>query len=437
MTNITTESQEPGGEVSLQDLLPTIAQVFLTILLGWLSGLANIFPPEAARGLNIFVGKYSLPSLVFISLATFDFNTVNFAFLLGIFLSKLQIFVFTIILEVIISRNLTRAAMFAMFCTQTNDFAMGVPLLEAVLGDHPYKSYLYLVAPISLVILNPIGFIILETGKGTGGERSLLRSVVVVLTGLGTNPLVVMTLLGILTKFIFTGSPPEALQKVLSKLGAAFGCLAPFTLGLGMVGKFKFLQGGNLSTLIIMMIIKCIISPLSCHMMVSQASLWLHGAIDLRLSNFSFLYGTFPPALGVMSYATHYQVTPELVSAGIVLCTAVSAPLMFLSAQILTILSVSSQDDHFLTAVRSLDYNTAIWSLVGALLTLAILLLSQRYAQLPHCFTTALLAQSLVAPLSAVLLHHNLVSSEAQVVQSGLQQTLSSRCIFSSLGTHS
>ena len=419
MTNNTTEWKEAegGGEVSLDALLPTIAQVFLTIVLGWISGVANIFPPEAAKGLNVFVGKYSLPSLVFISLATFDFTTVNYAFLLGIFLSKLQIFVFTIILEVMISRNLSRAAMFAMFSTQTNDFAMGVPLLEAVLGDHPYTSYLYLVAPISLVILNPIGFIILETGRETDGERTLLRSVLVVLTGLGSNPVLVMTVLGVITNLIFSGSPPAILQQVLTKLGAAFSCLAPFTLGLGMVGKFRFLKGGNLSTLIILIIIKCFLSPLSCHMMVSQASLWLESTADLSLSNLSFLYGTFPPALGVMSYAAQYQVSQELVSAGIVLCTAVSAPLMFLAAQILTILSVDSQDDQLVTAISTLDYNTAICSLLGVVLCLAIFLLSQRYSQLPHCFTTALLLHSLLAPLSAVLLHHNLVSAEVQVLR--------------------
>ena len=126
--------------------------------------------------------------------------------------------------------------------------------------------------------------------------------------------------------------------------------------------------------------------------------------------NFSFLYGTFPPALGVMSYASQYSVCPELVSAGIVLCTAVSAPLMFLSTEILKILSISSEEEKLSSMTRNLDYHMAILSMVGVTIILTIFIVSKRYTHLPHCFTTALLLQSLIAPLSAVLLHHGLVS---------------------------
>ena len=192
-----------------------------------------------------------------------------------------------------------------------------------------------------------------------------------------------------------------------------------FTLGLGMVDKFRFLRGGNLSTLIIMMIIKCILAPISSHFMVGQVSEWLYGETDRSLMNFSFLYGTFPPALGVMAYASQYGVTPELVSAGIVLCTAVSAPLMFLSAQILTILSISSEEDQLSSLTRSLDYHMAIFSIVGVSVILTIFLVSRRHAQLPHCFTTALLVQSVVAPLSAVLIHHHVISPSLGVGLSG------------------
>ena len=53
--------------------------------------------------------------------------------------------------------------------------------------------------------------------------------------------------------------------------------------------------------------------------------------VDRKLVNFAFLYGTFPTALSVMSYAAQYDTFPELVSAGIILCTMVSAPLMYVS----------------------------------------------------------------------------------------------------------
>ena len=48
------------------------------------------------------------------------------------------------------------------------------PILKAIYGQsHPeYSSYMYLLAPISLVILNPIGFIILEVGRANNSNNS-------------------------------------------------------------------------------------------------------------------------------------------------------------------------------------------------------------------------------------------------------------------------
>ena len=131
---------DSSENIDLGDLVPTIAQIFLTISLGWLAGTFKVIGPQEARGLNIFIGKYSMPSLVFISLATLDFSTINVAFLLGIFISKFCLFFVVMLLIRFSFRDISTAAMFAMFCTQTNDFAMGLPLLTAVLGRGHHLS---------------------------------------------------------------------------------------------------------------------------------------------------------------------------------------------------------------------------------------------------------------------------------------------------------
>ena len=52
------------------------------------------------------------------------------------------------------------------------------PILKAIYGQsHPeYSSYMYLLAPISLVILNPIGFIILELGRANNWDNASISS---------------------------------------------------------------------------------------------------------------------------------------------------------------------------------------------------------------------------------------------------------------------
>ena len=102
-------------------------------------------------------------------------------------------------------------------------------------------------------------------------------------------------------------------------------------------------------------------------------------------------------------------------AAGIVLCTAVSAPLMFLSAQILRILHSSLQDTQLVSSINTLNYTVGIGSIIGVCLTLTIFLLSQRFLLLPHCFTTAMLVESLLAPTAAILLQTGVISPDWQV----------------------
>ena len=92
---------------------------------------------------------------------------------------------------------------------------------------------------------------------------------------------------------------------------------------------------------------------------------------------------------------------------------------LYNTACVFAILSISSEEDQLSSLTRSLDYHMAIFSIVGVSVILTIFLVSRRHAQLPHCFTTALLVQSVVAPLSAVLIHHHVISPSLGVSLSG------------------
>lgn len=95
-----------------------------------------------------------------------DFSKVEWLFLGSIAASKSLVFFVAMILTVITIRplNLGLAAAFAIFVSQSNDFALGVPIVDAVYSkSHPsYIKYIYLIAPISLCFLNPIAFFFME-----------------------------------------------------------------------------------------------------------------------------------------------------------------------------------------------------------------------------------------------------------------------------------
>lgn len=128
---------------------------------------------------------------------------------------------------------------------------------------HPeYASYLYLMAPISLAILNPVGLVLMEISKIIKnrdevsrnpplcpetcpaeqlskqrrclGDRTIL--VLTTIRSLFFNPLLLMTLLGVAGGFLFPKGLPEMVASVLRVFGQSFSATALFLLGLKIVG---------------------------------------------------------------------------------------------------------------------------------------------------------------------------------------------------------
>ena len=169
-------------------------------------------------------------------------NSVNWTFILAVLISKTLIFLGVLIVTYIVGRRAApKAGLYAIFATQSNDFALGSPIVEAVYGKtHPnYVGYLYLMAPISLVILNPIGFVLMELGKQEENSSNVpkLEKFKNVIKGVSTNPIIFMTVLGVFGNFIFQGKLPQVIDGFLSSLGDAFSACALFLLGLKMVNK--------------------------------------------------------------------------------------------------------------------------------------------------------------------------------------------------------
>ena len=151
-------------ETNLDNLYPALVQCFGIILLGFIAGKFSIISDVEAKGLGTFIGTFSLPALIFVSMCQLDFSIVNWTFLASITIAKSLIFFVVLFVGLFLHQPMdpSRSALFAIFCTQSNDFALGYPVLEAIYGSkHPeYPMYMYLLAPVSLAFLNPIGFVL-------------------------------------------------------------------------------------------------------------------------------------------------------------------------------------------------------------------------------------------------------------------------------------
>ena len=123
--------------------------------------------------------------------------------------------------------------------------------VEALYRDcHPeYLKYIYLVAPVSLVCLNPIGFFMMEYHRERTLEStsavSKFHCIAVTLRGVLSNPIVFMTFFGVVANFILqqvSSGVPVVVDNILTVLSNAFSATALFYLGLKNVpdgGKRK------------------------------------------------------------------------------------------------------------------------------------------------------------------------------------------------------
>ncbi|KAJ8917326.1 hypothetical protein NQ315_002348 [Exocentrus adspersus] len=422
MENITMGNSTTGA--AMENLYPALAQCFIIIICGYCAGRMNLISETEAKGINTFVGTFSLPSLIFMSLAELELSHVNWLFLLSVLISKSIIFISVIVVTLLVGRPLKfgRAGIFAIFCTQSNDFAIGYPIVAALYkSTHPeYANYLYLMAPISLAILNPVAFILMEIGK-RGDRRSSeqllindgvipssfslhnerFKLVVSVAKSIVFNPIILMTVLGVAGNFIFRHKVPLYLKGTLEVLGSAFSASALFLLGLRMVGKVHKLRGATLVVPGILIMVKLIALPLVTREVISVIHAGFNKSETVDLSTYGFLYGTFPSAPTVFVFATQYSIDVDLIASAMVVCTFVSAPLMFVSAKMITIASCDPSE--YVKQLNSFTMDISIIGLIACLWVFLVFVLTKKIWKIPHKITACLVLSQLTSCVGVIL----------------------------------
>lgn len=151
-----------------KDLIAVLFECFLIITLGYLSCRFKLISTHA-KDLNSYLTTFALPMIIFLNIAQMNFQTINLSFLLCMLTSKLLVFILVTLLTLAISypTNFGYAGALSILATQSNDFALGYPLIKSLYGDTRSEmlDYLNLMAPIQLLILNPLGIVMLEYQK--------------------------------------------------------------------------------------------------------------------------------------------------------------------------------------------------------------------------------------------------------------------------------
>ncbi|XP_042586680.1 integral membrane protein GPR155-like isoform X1 [Cyprinus carpio] len=400
--------------MSVDKLLPALLECFGIILCGYVAGRTNIIPATQAKGLGSFVSKFALPALLFKNMVLLDFGDVIWPFFFSILVAKVTVFFFVCVLTLLVAdreSRFSKAGLFSIFATQSNDFALGFPIVEALYRNtHPeYLQYIYLVAPVSLMVLNPLGFALCEVQKRRTGEPQQQRKLRVlgsVLLQVLKNPIVFMVVIGVISHFLLAQKIPPFMEEFVDGLANSFGGAALFYLGLTMVGQLKKLTRSTVVALILLITAKLthlfirglfrLVMPLICRGMVEVLDRGSRSSMNhTSLSNYAFLYGVFPTAPSVAIYASHYNMELEVVTSGMVMGTFLSAPIMYVSAWLLTIPWMDS--DPLASALQHVSFNISIISLLALVWSVAVMLLSRKFHRIPHIFTINLFVAQLLA----------------------------------------
>ncbi|BFY97764.1 hypothetical protein BsWGS_00803 [Bradybaena similaris] len=409
MTTLTAASDDVS-DVSFDRLYYVIVQCFAIIFFGYIAGRAGLVTSVQSNGIGTFVSKFCLPALLFKSMCELNFSQVNWMFLMGILIAKASLFTIVGLATLLIKRplNLGYAGIFGIFATQSNDFALGYPIVQALYGTtHPeFLKALYLIAPISLVFLNPVGFILMEIHKHHSVQdesrcQGIRRAILHVVKGVILNPIVFMTIIGVAGNFIFSGSVPDIINGILTVLGNAFNASALFYLGLNMVGKIKSQLGICLVVPVLLITAKNLLLPLITWEVVE----WLETGNDTKAyTMYAFLYGTFPSAPSVFLYASNYGIAEDVIATGLVLGTFLSAPLMFVSAKMMT-LTVASRAD-YKQLLTNTSFNISFISISCCLWVIAIFVLNGKWRRIPHQFSIALMLSHMLACIGMIVFYY-------------------------------
>jgi hypothetical protein len=208
-----------------------------------------------------------------------------------------------------------------------------------------------------------------------------------------SNPIVFMTLIGIIANFILKQKIPGLIDPILLTLSNSFSALALFYLGYTMVGKIKNLTFSSVVIIIILIFTKSLIYPLINREIIlhlSAKNITMNESESL--SSFGFLYGTFPAAPSLFFYISRYKAIDDgLISAALVMGTLASAPLMMISGKMISLKYNSSAVSNFEDIECKTAYGFSILSWFCCIWVLYIFLASGRGFLKSHSYALMLI----------------------------------------------
>ncbi len=403
-----------SGTDTLGTLINSLAVIFFVMLLGYLGSASGFVPRAANKGIGPMVGKICLPLLIFRNVAKLDLSSAPFGVVGCCGIVKITSFLLAAALAFATRKKgtpggkgggdnhhapapgdlATQLGIYTLFCTGSNDLAMGLAIIESLYPPAATSTDLgaltFVVVGMQVAFFTPLSFVLLELGKAKaaaakrGATPTNCSIAKVVAINLVRSPIILATFLGLIYTAVNPPDPddttvhkniPALLDAMILKGGSAFGMSALFLGGMAVVGKFKLLRGKALLLPVMLSLVKILVAPI-VGFYVTHA-LYAGSEDQALFSQYVFVYSSLPTAGSIVVFAQAYDVSSkDMISGGSVLVLLLFIPVCVTTATLL----VGGQ----LQGASVSDVGHVI-SILGGVFLLATAAISPDWRTFPKC----------------------------------------------------
>lgn len=210
--------------------------IFIMIMLGYLAVRSQLVPGDTIAGMSKIVMYFTLPALIFSTLARMEFDEVIVPTYLATYAigSVLTLLIGLFISLKVMKKSLTESTLKGLGMSNSNSAFFAYPVMLLAFSDPPTASFAMSLIIENILIL-PLAFVILEVSSSRGQGLNPVRMVYTVLKRLIKNPLILAVTGGVLAS-TFHLAMPAVIDRVLVMLSGASATLALIVLGGSLVG---------------------------------------------------------------------------------------------------------------------------------------------------------------------------------------------------------
>ncbi len=203
----------------MEDLLfalNAVAPIIIIVALGYILKRIGIIPVGLAKPLNKIVFRVLLPVMLFYNVYKINnIGSIDFGYLVFVAVSVAALFLIALPLSFVLTKEQSRRAVLIQVVFRSNYALIGIPLAISLFGNEG-AAIATILSAVSIPVFNICAVVALSLFDPSGKKPSVIK----VLRGIVTNPLIIGIALGLLTVGIRAIFDSAAIDFRLSDIGA-------------------------------------------------------------------------------------------------------------------------------------------------------------------------------------------------------------------------